>query len=128
MMVSRLSVLLRGLVALMLCLSLAGAGAAHQVPERPAVAMALAEFVAAGGSLADLCHDAGDGHGGGHSRAECPACTLQGAVVLPDDAATLPILPAPVRRGQWPADRAGCATSARLSLPPARGPPVPTFS
>ena len=71
MLLSRFPFLMRAVLALTLGLALAGAGAAHRPVERPAEAAAefaaMAAFLAAGGSVDDLCHDAGIGwHGGGH--------------------------------------------------------------
>lgn len=53
--------------------------------ERPATgteAEALALFLASGGSLSDLCHDASGGHPAAH-RGECPACILPVAILPP---------------------------------------------
>ena len=70
--------MMRAVTAFLLGLALAGAGAAHRPLERPAEAAAMAAFLSAGGSLADLCHDAGSpGHRNGHGAMECPACVLR---------------------------------------------------
>jgi hypothetical protein len=87
---------------------------------------ALAAFVAAGGSLADLCHDAGVGHGSDHARAECPACTLTGAIALSKAADVALPLPVLAQRGFWPAQVAAFLASSPTPTPPARGPPAVT--
>jgi Na+/H+-dicarboxylate symporter len=121
----RFPVLMRVIFALTLGLALAGVGAAHRPVERPGDAAALAAFVAAGGSVADLCHDAGD-HGGHPARMECPACTLTGAVVLPQIAAVALPVPVLAQRGLWPAQVVAFLSSSFTPVPPARGPPVVT--
>jgi hypothetical protein len=123
----RFPFVMRAVFALILGLGLAGAGAAHRPMERPAEIAALAAFLAAGGDLADLCHDAGD-HGGGHARTECPACTLQAGLALPViDPVQLPV-PQLAQQGLWPAQVAAFLSAHPTRLPPARGPPVPTLS
>ena len=117
-------VLMRGLLALILGLALAGAGAAHRPVERPAQAAALAAFLQAGGTLADLCHEAGDtGHGGGHATMECPACQLQksGCLVA---VVTLPVALRFARSEALPfAEMRLAVPASRDERPPARGPP-----
>lgn len=120
---------MRAVLALILGLSLAGAGAAHRPVERPGEAAALALFLQAGGSLADLCHDAGGAdHGGDHGRMDCPACTLQKAgcivsvAVLPAMVLTCRVEPVVI-----PVSRLARAV-AQGERPPARGPPEPFLS
>ena len=124
MFVSRLSWLLRAVMALTLALGLAGAGAAHRPMERPEAAVALAAFVAAGGSLADLCHDAGESGHGGHAKIECPACVLQKCMAAL--AASTTVAPAPLRLSEtvFPAGGPRHVALRPDRLPPARGPPV----
>ena len=129
MFVARFPVLMRAVLALILGLSLAGVGAAHRPVERPAEAAALALFLQAGGTLADLCHDAGgDGHRGGHADVECPACTLQKTGCL----AAMVALPVPfaVARGETilPARPRLALPAARDDRPLARGPPLSFLS
>lgn len=121
----RFPVLMRAICALTLGLALTGVGAAHRPVDHPEQRAALAAFVAAGGSLADLCHDAGD-HGGDHAMPECPACTLTGAVVLPAVAEVALPVPVLAQRGLWPAQVAAFRSTLHTTLPPARGPPVVT--
>jgi hypothetical protein len=126
---SRFPFLVRVAVTLILGLMLAGAGAAHRPVERPTETAALAAFVAAGGSLADLCHDASPaGHAGGHLQGECPACVLQKCGVT----LAQPFVLAPVALGQfqtiWPVTHGQPVPFDPLFLPPARGPPRTTFS
>ena len=120
--------MMRAIFALTLGLVLAGAGAAHRPVERPAEAAAMAAFLAAGGSIDDLCHDAGTGgHGGGHGQMECPACVLQKCAIgvallaLPVPVEGRAVAVSPVAHGQ-PVAR------DPLNLPPARGPPETTYS
>jgi hypothetical protein len=124
MFLARFPWLLRAVMALTLALTLAGAGAAHRPMERPEAAAALAAFVAAGGSLADLCHETGETGHGDHSRIECPACVLQkGMAAL---AACTTVAPAPLRLSEtvYPAGGLRHAALRPACLPPARGPPV----
>jgi hypothetical protein len=124
MMLTRVSWLLRACLALTLSLVLAGTGAAHRPVERPGEAAALSLFLAAGGSLEDLCHVAGDeGHGPAHALIECPACMLQKAGAL--IAVAVGVSPAPMGRGE-PLSLARVEPSAPsrpVLFPPARGPP-----
>lgn len=124
-----LPVLMRGLLALFLGLALAGAGAAHRPVERPAEAAALAAFLQAGGTLADLCHEAGDaGHGGGHATMECPACHLQKSGCLAE-AVALPVALRFARSEALPFAEMRLAVPAmREERPPARGPPLSRLS
>ena len=123
MVMARVSWLLRAVMALTLAVVLAGTGAAHRPVERPGAAAALAAFVAAGGTLADLCHEAGDTGHGGHAAIECPACLLQKSAALIDlvaAVAPVPVLRAEVLRPRLPEP----VPLVRLAtLPPARGPP-----
>lgn len=125
---ARFPLLLRVGFALILGLMLAGAGAAHRPMERPTDTAALAAFVAAGGSLGDLCHDAAAGHEGGQGHVECPACVLQKISLAPSQPLTL----APLRLARamdvWPSTRGQPVPAITLILPPPRGPPTPTFS
>lgn len=124
MVMARFPWLLRAVMALTLALGLAGAGAAHRPMERPEAAAALAAFVAAGGSLADLCHATGEARHGGHGQIECPACVLQkGMAAL---AATATVVPAPVRLVETLVPAVGLRHAGLRSghRPPARGPPV----
>lgn len=132
MLLSRFPFLMRAVLALTLGLALAGAGAAHRPVERPAEAAAefaaMAAFLAAGGSVDDLCHDAGiGGHGGGHGQRDCPACVLQKCAM----GVAAVALPIPVRGRQltlWPVAQGQPVPVDPLTLPPARGPPETTFS
>lgn len=129
MWMQRFPSVMRVVMTLLLGLALAGAGAAHRPLERPAEAAAKAAFLAAGGSLADLCHDAGSpGHRNGHGAMECPACVLQKCAMAAAEMA----LPAPVRGrlvlALWPVTRGQPVPGDPLILPPARGPPETTFS
>ena len=120
---------LRACLALILALVLAGTGAAHRPVERPGAAAALAEFLAAGGSLEDLCHVAGgEGHGPAHGLIECPACMLQKAAAL--IAMAEGVRPAPMERAEIIAFAHGQpdAPSRPVFLPPARGPPAHLLS
>jgi hypothetical protein len=126
---SRFPFLVRVAVTLILGLMLAGAGAAHRPVERPTETAALAAFVAAGGSLSDLCHDASlTGHEGGHLQGECPACVLQKCGM----ALAQPLVLAQVALGRfqtiWPVTHGQPVAYDPLFLPPARGPPGTTFS
>ena len=124
MWVLRFPVLMRVFCAVILGLALAGVGAAHRPVERAAETAALAAFVAAGGNLDDLCHDAG-GHGD-HATPACPACTLTHAVMLPAAADVALPLPKLAQRGFWPAQVAAFRATCPAPPPPARGPPVVT--
>ena len=129
MVMSRFPWLLRACLALILAVVLAGTGAAHRPVERPGEAEALALFLAAGGSLEDLCHEAGeDGHGPAHAKIECPACLLQKAGVL--FAVADGVGPAPMERAEIIAFAHGRpdAPARPVFLPPARGPPVSLLS
>ncbi len=88
----------------------------------------MAAYLAAGGSLADLCHDAGmPGHGGGHGQMDCPACVLQKCAI---NVAVL-ALPVPVEGradAVWPVAQGQPVARDPLTFPPARGPPETTFS
>lgn len=120
---------LRACLALILALVLAGTGAAHRPVERPGEAAALAQFLAAGGSLEDLCHEAGgEGHGPAHALSECPACVLQKAAAL--IAVAEGLRPAPMGRAEviLAAPVQLAAPKRHVLLPPARGPPVPLLS
>ncbi|NBE07920.1 hypothetical protein [Paragemmobacter ruber] len=124
MVLARFPWLLRAVMALTLALGLAGAGAAHRPLERPEAAAALAAFVAAGGSLADLCHEGSETGHGDHGQIECPACVLQkGMAAL---AATARVLPAPMRLVETlgPAVGRNHADLRSSHRPPVRGPPV----
>ncbi len=124
MLLSRFPLVLRAMLALTLAFGLAGAGAAHRPLERPAEAAAMAAFLAAGGSLADLCHEAGTaGHEGGHVQVHCPACVLQKSLLVQAQGAA-PI-PARLRLvAAWTGSEPQLALRDPLILPPARGPPV----
>lgn len=132
MLLSRFPLLMRAVLALTLGLALAGAGAAHRPLERPAEAAAqfaaMAAFLAAGGSVDDLCHDAGmAGHEGGHGQRDCPACVLQKSAM----AVAVVALPVPIERqwrALWPVAQGQAVPAGPLFLPPARGPPETTFS
>lgn len=126
---ARSSSFLRVTFALILGLMLAGAGAAHRPMERPTDTAALAAFVAAGGSLGDLCHDDSvAGHEGGHGQMECPACVLQKCGI----ALSQPLTLSPAILGRvlevWPTPVGQPVPILALTLPPPRGPPTPTFS
>ena len=126
---ARLPLFLRVCFALILGLMVAGAGAAHRPMERPTDTAALAAFVAAGGSLGDLCHDASTaGHESGHGQMECPACVLQKCGIALSQPLTLS--PAILGRAKvvWPAPADQPVLILALTLPPPRGPPLPTFS
>lgn len=121
--------LLRACLALILAVVLAGAGASHRPVERPGDAAALSLFLAAGGSLEDLCHVAGDGgHGPAHALIECPTCLLQKAGV--PIAVADGVGPAPLERAEIIAFAHGQpdAPSRPVHLPSARGPPIPLLS
>lgn len=121
---ARLPRLLGACLALFLAVVLAGTGAAHRPVERPGEAAALALFLQAGGSLEDLCHEAGgEGHGPAHALIECPACMLQKAAAL--IAVAEGMRPAPMGRGEAIAFAHGQpdAPARPVFLPPARGPP-----
>jgi len=77
-----------GLV-LTLFVALTGAGVAHRT-QMPVMDDGLAAYLAAGGSLADLCGD-GDVEGGSHG---CAACHLVAGAVLPAVASSFCLLPA----------------------------------
>ena len=136
MLLRRFPFLMRAVLALTLALALAGAGAAHRpverMVERPAEAAAqlaaMAAFLAAGGSVDDLCHEAGmAGHEGGHGQRDCPACVLQKSAM----AVAQVVLPVPVQRqwrALWPVAQGQSVPVDPLFLPPARGPPETTFS
>lgn len=129
---SRFPWMMRAIFALTLGLVLAGAGAAHRPVERPteaaAQAAAMAAFLAVGGSLADLCHDAGDSvHGDGHGQRECPACVLQ-KTAIGGTAVAVPVPVAARRVVPWPVATCQGGTADPVILPPARGPPETTFS
>ena len=132
MLLSRFSFLMRAVLALTLALAMAGAGAAHRPVERPAEAAAefaaMAAFLAAGGSVDDLCHDAGmAGHEGGHGQRDCPACVLQKCAM----GVAVVALPVPVQGRMlalWPAAQGQPVARDPMILPPARGPPETTFS
>ena len=124
MVMTRFPWLLRAALALILALVLAGTGAAHRPVERPGEAAALSLFLAAGGSLDDLCHVAGEGgHGPAHALIECPACMLQKAGAL------VPMAEGVILRLTGRAEtivyaRVAPAVPAQPVLfPPARGPP-----
>lgn len=125
MVMSRFPWLLRACLALTLALVLAGTGAAHRPMERPGEAAALELFLQAGGSLEDLCHEAGEGgHGPAHALIECPACMLQktGALVAVAEGLSL----APLGQGEAVAyaHAEPVAPSSPVLFPPARGPPT----
>jgi hypothetical protein len=132
MLLSRFPFLMRAVLALTLALALAGAGAAHRPVERPggtaAEFAAMAAFLAAGGSVDDLCHDAGmAGHEGGHGQRDCPACVLQKCAM----GVAVVALPVPVRGRMlalWPVAQGQPVARDPMILPPARGPPETTFS
>ena len=93
---------------------LAGAVAPAAAPLDPR----LAAFVAAGGSLDDIC----GGHHGGRGEPHCDACRLLGPAVLPDRPLAAPA------RGACAAAPAPVATAAAraavLSSGRPRGPPL----
>ena len=124
MAMTRFPWLLRACLALFLSLVLVGTGAAHRPVERPGEAAALELFLAAGGSLEDLCHEAGgEGHGPAHALIECPACMLQKAGAL--IAVAMGVSPAPMGRAEAIAfaHLQPAAPVRPVLLPPARGPP-----
>lgn len=81
----------RAFCRLLLCLSLvlamATSGFAHRGVES-GPAPELAAYLAAGGSLADLCGDVGGGHEGVQS---CAACRLIEAAFMPFEAVGVPL-------------------------------------
>jgi hypothetical protein len=117
-------------LAFVLAATLAASGGLRPATERPATAAeaeALALFLAAGGSLSDLCHDAGGGHEAAH-RGECPACILP-AALLPPAGPSLALRLAARPVGLAPAARIALRVAADPGLrPPPTGPPVPSFS
>lgn len=72
-----------------LIIALAASGFAHASP-RMASSPELLAYVAAGGSLDDLCGTVGEQDGA--QTQKCEACRLIGAVVLPRDCHGVPIL------------------------------------
>lgn len=93
---------LAALLGLILAAALATAGGGHRsAPSAPDPA--LAAFLAAGGTLADLCFDGG-AHGVGEGAPHCDACQPTLAGPLPSLARTLArsaalrVRPMPVRR------------------------------
>lgn len=78
---------LRALLRLVLMLAMIGVGFAHQIAARE-ISPELAAYVAAGGTLADLCGTAGDDETGATS--DCQACRIS------DGAALHPLCPQPV--------------------------------
>lgn len=124
MVIARFSVLLRAGLALILALVLTGTGAAHRPMERPGEAAALAAFLAAGGSLEDLCHEAGGaGHGPAHALIECPACLLQKAGLLVAGIIAAPAAPMGRAEAVAFAPVQTALPSRPVLFPPARGPP-----
>lgn len=110
-------------VAVLCALALVLVSLAHRpvAPGTAAAAPELVAWVAIGGSLDDLCLDAGDPGKGG--TAHCPACLLAKSLAMaPADVA----LPVPVHardtRRQWP-DTPAVASHAPYA-PAARGPPL----
>lgn len=82
----------------------------------------IAEYVALGGALTDLCLSGG-GEEDGAGHAGCPACILAKSLVLaanlPDRSGTIgPI----VERAIWP--EIPLLSGHGLRAPPARGPPL----
>lgn len=118
-MASRTASLLTRLTVALTVLALVGLGGAHRhgAPGDPAVAA----FLQAGGSLAELCLT-GDGDGPG-PHGDCPACTL--AKTLADTAAAPMPRPAGRLAGTvHTPPRAGLTPAHPPRAPPARGPPT----
>lgn len=86
---------LRQLLALVLAVALAMAALAHRAPasaDSMQQQASLAAFLAAGGTLDDLCADHGPGrHLPAHGADSCDACRLIGAALLPP-APAVPVL------------------------------------
>lgn len=115
----RAATLFTRLTVALAVIALVGLGAAHR--HHPANDSAVAAFLQAGGSPAELCLD-GDGDSPGH-RGDCPACTLGKTLSL---AATVP-MPGPAHRlvGTAPLQPHGGPIPAHPPrAPPARGPPA----
>lgn len=113
------------LAALLVCLA-AALAAPVAPPVAPPVGSAaspadprLAAFLAAGGTLADICGEAGHGAGG---ERHCDACLLLGPALLPGSGRSAP---SPVAMAAEPAAAAATAPRAepRLANPP-RAPPL----
>ena len=113
-----ISVLARLTLVLALGTALAAAGPAHRGMD-PADDGGLAAYLAAGGSLSDICGDV-DGHG----AVDCPACHLVKAMDLPPVVATAK--PFGVALPLTVADRGlGLPPVSPFALrPPGRAPPV----
>jgi hypothetical protein len=71
-----------------LIFALVGAGFAH-TSMQPAMSPELAEFVAAGGSLADICGSSGEQDGA--RGAKCEACRLMNASLIPRNCHAAPL-------------------------------------
>jgi hypothetical protein len=106
------------LVALLACLAavLAGAVAPAAAPADPR----LAAFLAAGGTLDDICGAAGHGAAGGR---HCDACLLLGPALLPEAGASAPAATARVVAAEAPPAAAVPHAAPRSANQP-RAPPL----
>jgi hypothetical protein len=111
-------------VSALCALALVLVGFAHRPAEAapPAADAALAAYLAAGGTLDDLCLDAG-GDGGTLSHADCPACTLAKTIAPPPVAAGL-AAPAPCAAARLATPDRPALAGHTPRAPPARGPPA----
>ncbi|QYK40334.1 MAG: hypothetical protein KF887_12985 [Paracoccaceae bacterium] len=120
----RLAQFLSRLLAVICTVAVVAVSMAHRPLSATAVAPdpQLLAFLAAGGSVDDLCHA---DHSGtpGHATGDCPACTLSKSFAAPPAAPGLPALIRSARTVQAPVASL-CAAGAIIGLPPARGPPV----
>lgn len=114
--------LLRRAVLALVLLALAGVGWAHDHRAAPRPDPALAAFLAAGGTLDDLCHVAGGDHGPAVAAGECPACLLAKTLVPSAPVALHLRLQRRAGRRVLPAARRAVAAWPRHG-PAARGPP-----
>lgn len=114
--VNRLASVLCALALMFVAFAHRPAGADTRPPSS-----AIAEYVALGGSLADLCLSEG-GDEGDESYAECPACALTKSMVLaPAFSGPTGSIRQSITKAHWPEPLALSGHGPRA--PPARGPP-----
>jgi len=77
---------------ILVSVTLAASGLAHQMPEdqTPALSTELAAYIASGGALSDICNYTSDT--GEEATTKCDACRLIGAAVLPSTTACASVI------------------------------------
>lgn len=84
------SILCKLITSFALIIAMAASGLAHAGVRPPALSPDLAEYVLAGGSLADICGYAGEQEGAQGQK--CEACRLIGAALIPRICHGVPIV------------------------------------